>query len=141
MLVGVDRAKDPALIERAYNDGTGVTAAFNRNVLHRINRECGANFDVSAFEHLAVYDQRASRIEMRLVSSRNQVVAIPTSDGGGLARFSFSAGEFITTEYSYKYSDAAFAGLAASAGWRVARSWSDERGWFGVWLLAAPARR
>jgi dimethylhistidine N-methyltransferase len=136
-LVGVDRRKDPRVLERAYNDPAGVTAAFNRNLLVRINRECGADFDPGAFEHRAIYDEAEGRIEMRLVSRRAQRVEIPGPDGERVG-IGFAAGEHITTEYSYKYDLPGFAALAAAAGWRVERAWSDEREWFSV-LLLAPA--
>lgn len=143
MLVGVDRAKDRAIVEPAYNDAAGVTAEFNRNVLRRINRECAANFDPDAFEHLAIYDERAGRVEMRLVSQCAQVATIPGGDTTeGPVRFTFRAGEYITTEYSYKYTDPAFERLVCRSGWTVDEKWTDEREWFGVWLLrAAPAPR
>jgi len=136
MLVGVDLAKDPRVIERAYNDATGVTAAFNLNLLRRINRECEADFDLAAFEHVAVYDSAQSRVEMRLVSTRDQVVTMPVADGGAeTARFDFRGGEWITTEYSYKPTEQAFESLVELGGWQVERVWTDERRWFGVWML------
>ena len=140
MLVGVDLAKDPRLIERAYNDAAGVTAAFNLNLLRRINRECGADFDPAAFEHLAVYDDEQLRVEMRLVSARGQVVTVPVADGAAeAARFELRAGEWITTEYSYKPTERAFEALVELSGWMVETAWMDERRWFGVWMLRRTA--
>ena len=118
----------------------GVTAAFNLNLLRRINRECGADFELAAFEHVAVYDVEQSRVEMRLVSMRDQVVTVPVARGGTEAsRFAFRAGEWITTEYSYKPTEQAFEALVELSGWTVERVWTDERRWFGVWMLRRTA--
>jgi len=136
LLMGADLHKDQAVLERAYNDAAGVTAAFNLNVLARINRECGTNFDLARFRHLAFYDQERQRIEMRLVCTRACTVVIP---GRGLARalrIEFTVGDYITTEYSHKYTPAGMARLAERTGWRVEQVWTDEQCWFGVWLLA-----
>jgi dimethylhistidine N-methyltransferase len=137
-LVGVDHWKDPAVIERAYNDPEGVTADFNRNLLARMNRECGTDFDLSAFRHHAFFDEGESRVEMRLVSARPQSVSIPAqgADGAPLV-VRFAAGEHVTTEYSYKYPPGRFRELAERAGWRAEGLWTDERRWFGVWMLTA----
>lgn len=136
LLMGADLDKDPEVIERAYNDEAGVTAAFNLNLLHRINRECGADFDVDAFMHRAVYDRDAGRIEMRLVCTRDTVVHMPATGGStGPLRVAFGPGEFIITEYSHKYTQAGFEGMTARAGWQVERFWTDRRRWFGLWLL------
>jgi dimethylhistidine N-methyltransferase len=128
-LVGVDLRKDPAILVPAYNDAQGVTAAFNRNLLVRINREAGADFDVNAFEHRAIWNDEASRIEMHLVSRRAQVVRV----AGHAIRF--AAGETIHTENSYKYSPERFAALAEQAGWRIAESWTDPAQLFSLHLL------
>lgn len=138
LLIGADLQKDHALLERAYNDPEGVTAAFNLNVLSRINREYGADFDLRAFRHHAFYDEASGRIEMRLVSTRRTMVTVPAG-GPSLppSRFVFLPGDYITTEYSHKYTLASFRALAASAGWSPERVWTDERGWFSVWLLRA----
>jgi L-histidine N-alpha-methyltransferase len=136
LVIGVDRKKDKEVLIRAYNDEDGVTAAFNRNLLERINRECGANFAVSAFRHQAIYDEGEGRIEMRLVSSRAQQVRIGKGpDAVDPVEIGFRAGEHITTEYSYKYDLDEFAALASRGGWEVGRSWSDRREWFSVLLL------
>jgi dimethylhistidine N-methyltransferase len=138
LLVGVDLHKERATLERAYDDPEGVTAAFNLNLLRRINRECGADFDLGAFRHHAFYDEPRRRIEMRLVSTRRTVVTLPRRGRAGhAAAFEFRAGDYITTEYSHKYTLAAFRALAAGAGWASERVWTDERRWFSVWLLQA----
>jgi dimethylhistidine N-methyltransferase len=131
MLIGVDLEKDRRILEQAYNDAAGVTAEFNLNLLVRLNRELGANFDVAAFRHEAVWDETHSRIEMRLVSLRRQVVQLAGCS------FGFAAGEILVTEYSHKYSLAAFRALAEANGFAVARTWTDPAGLFSVQLLQA----
>ncbi|NHA13527.1 L-histidine N(alpha)-methyltransferase [Thioalkalivibrio sp. XN279] len=132
MLIGVDLVKDRATLERAYNDAAGVTAQFNLNLLVRLNRELGADFDVAAFRHQAVWDEDAARIEMRLVSTRAQRVQVAGRP------FEFAAGEVLVTEYSHKYTPAVFRSLAEGAGFRVARTWTDPEGLFSVQLLEVP---
>lgn len=132
VLVGFDMVKDPATLHAAYNDAAGVTAAFNLNVLARINGELGGGFDLGAWEHLAFYDTRAARIEMHLVSRRPQEVSVTA-----LGRtFAFARGERIHTENSHKFSPAAIEALARASGLSVAKRWTDERGWFSLVLLA-----
>jgi dimethylhistidine N-methyltransferase len=131
MLVGVDLKKDANLLHAAYNDVKGVTAAFNLNLLARINRELGGDFDLGRFAHYAFYNPMAGRIEMHLVAREAHDVNI------GNYRFHFSRGESIHTENSYKYSVPEFERLAANAGFRPAELWSDARGWFGVFGLRA----
>jgi L-histidine Nalpha-methyltransferase len=131
MLIGVDLVKDRAVLERAYNDGAGITAEFNLNLLARLNRELGADFDLSAFRHEAVWDEANSRIEMRLVSTRPQRVRV-----AGRA-FDFAGDEILVTEYSHKYSLASFRALAESGGFTVARVWTDPQQLFSVQLLDA----
>lgn len=128
-LVGVDLRKDPALLLPAYDDAQGVTAAFNLNLLQRLNREAGAGFDSAAFAHRAVWNEAEGRIEMHLVSLRQQRVRVAGHE------VAFAAGETIHTENSYKHTEAGFQGLAASAGWRPARSWTDAAGLFSLQLL------
>jgi dimethylhistidine N-methyltransferase len=136
LLIGVDLKKNPGVIERAYNDTAGVTAAFNLNLLERINRECGADFDLEAFEHSAPYDEEYGRIEMRLGSRHAQTVRIgEDASGGPLLEAHFAPGEYILTEYSHKYAPAEFDALAARSGWRIEEMWTDEREWFGIFLL------
>ena len=126
LLLGVDLKKDPAVIERAYNDAAGVTAEFNRNLLHRANRQLGADFDVDAFEHLARYNQPLGRIESYLVSQCEQQVSI------GESRFQFSAGEALGTEYSHKYDLEDIEKLAAAGGMNLRKVWTDSRRYFAV---------
>jgi len=131
LLIGVDLLKPREVLVPAYDDAAGVTAAFNLNLLERINRELDGTFDLDAFEHRAIFNADDSRIEMHLVSLEEQVVEI------GNVPFRFSAGETIHTENSYKYSREAFEGLANRAGWRVEHVWTDERSYFGVQYLVA----
>jgi len=128
LLIGVDAPKDAATLERAYDDAEGVTAAFDLNLLARINRELGADFRLSRFRHRALWNRRLSRVEMHLESVAEQVVHL----GGTAIRF--QAGETIHTESAYKWEPRAFDALAVLAGWRPERSWSDERAWFTVRL-------
>ena len=129
LLIAADLKKDHAVLDAAYNDRAGVTAAFNLNLLTRINRELGANFDPAAFRHHAFYNERRGRIEMHLVSREDQTVTV------GGAVFTFARGESVRTEFSYKYSLADFAGLATRAGLRVERVWTDAKNWFSAqWL-------
>ena len=114
VLLGVDLQKDVARIERAYNDSAGVTAEFNLNILHVLNRELGADFDVASFEHLAFYDPRRHRIEMHLVATRGLRVEIP-----GAGQFALRAGESIRTEISCKYDHSRVRALCAAAGLRI----------------------
>jgi dimethylhistidine N-methyltransferase len=131
MLIGVDLVKDREVLERAYNDAAGVTAQFNLNLLERLNRELGADFDIDGFRHEAVWDEAASRIEMRLVSRRSQCVRIAGR------QFHFGAKEILVTEYSHKYTLAGFRALARSSGFEVARVWTDPAQLFSVQLLEA----
>jgi len=133
MLVGVDLRKDRAVLEAAYDDAAGVTAAFNLNLLARINHELDGNFDLSAFQHRATYNQELGRIEMYLVSTRAQSV---TMGRIGLT-VQFAAGETIHTENSYKYSLAEINALAAAAGLQDLCFWQDTAGRFSLHFLAA----
>jgi dimethylhistidine N-methyltransferase len=128
-LVGVDLRKDPAILLPAYDDAQGVTAAFNRNLLVRLNREAGANFDLDSFTHRVVWNDAASRIEMHLESLREQVVSV------GGQPIHFAQGETIHTENSYKYAPERFAGLAQDAGWHCAQLWTDPRQLYSLHLL------
>ncbi|HEY1017343.1 MAG TPA: L-histidine N(alpha)-methyltransferase [Herpetosiphonaceae bacterium] len=131
LLIGVDLKKDPLVLHAAYNDRDEVTAAFNLNLLARMNRELSANFDLSQFRHYAFYNPLAGRIEMHLASLRDQAAHV----GGEEIRF--KRGETIWTECSYKYHPAEFAALAAGAGLRVERVWTDERQLFSIQYLTA----
>ena len=126
MLVGVDLRKDANVLHAAYNDSRKVTAAFNLNVLARINRELGADFDLKRFAHYAFYNAAAGRIEMHLVSLARQTVRIARH------RFEFDAGESIHTENSYKYSVEGFRALAAHAGYAGRKVWTDRKGLFAL---------
>jgi len=132
-LLGVDLRKDPAILLEAYNDAAGVTAAFNKNLLVRINRELGADFDLHAFQHEARWNSRLSRIEMHLVSLRAQTVAIPALD----IKVHFAVGESIHTENSYKYTPERLRTLLAATGFAPAASWTDDKKQFLV-TLARP---
>jgi dimethylhistidine N-methyltransferase len=132
MLVGVDLKKDAARLNAAYNDARGVTAEFNLNLLRRINRELGADFDLAAFRHHAFYNEAEGRIEMHLVSLAEQRVRV------GRARFAFRDGESIHTESSYKYTAEEFGELARGAGFRPERHWTDAGLEFAVHYLAVP---
>ena len=133
-LVGVDLAKDPRILERAYDDAAGVTAAFNLNLLARMNRELDADFDLRRFRHRAVWVEAAGRIEMHLVSAVEQVVRV---DG---AEIHFERGESICTEHSHKYTVDGFARLARRAGLAARRVWTDPAERFSVQYLQVPAR-
>jgi L-histidine N-alpha-methyltransferase len=129
-LVGVDLPKHPATLIAAYDDAQGVTAAFNLNLLDRLNREAGADFQPADFSHRAVWNARDSRIEMHLVSRREHSVTV----GGQAVRF--AEGETIHTENSHKYTPEAFRALALAGGWSPQRLWTDPAGLFSVHLLA-----
>lgn len=129
VLIGVDLKKDPAELEAAYNDAAGVTAEFTLNLLARCNRELGADFHLDSFQHRALWNALAGRIETHLVSTRRQMVQV----GGEV--FRFEAGEAMLVEYSCKYSPEDFARLAARAGLRVGRMWTDPQARFSLqWL-------
>lgn len=129
VLVGIDLKKDPALLHAAYNDRRGVTAAFNRNALVRLNREFGGTFPVEGFAHYAFYNPSEGRIEMHLVGDARRRVEVAGRP------FAFEEGESIVTEYSYKYSVAGFRQLAASAGLGLREVWVDSRRHFAVLYL------
>jgi dimethylhistidine N-methyltransferase len=131
MLIGIDLEKDERILQAAYNDAAGVTGEFNKNVLVRINRELGADFDLGAFVHRAIYNKERHRIEMHLIAKKPQTVHL-------LGRsFNFRAGESIHTESSYKYSLERFAALARGAGWEPKSSWTDAEEQFSVHALRA----
>ncbi|SPE50131.1 Histidine-specific methyltransferase EgtD [Verrucomicrobia bacterium] len=129
LLVGFDLKKSPQMLHAAYNDAKGVTAQFNLNLLARVNRELQGGFDLDQFQHWAFYNASAGRIEMHLVSCRQQTVAVNGH------HFAFAEGESILTEHSYKYTLDQFRGLAARAGFEAARCWSDARRWFSLQYL------
>ncbi len=126
LIIGVDLKKDARVLVRAYNDAAGITAAFNLNLLVRINRELAGTFDLTAFHHKAIYDPRSGRIEMHLVSDRAQDVMVCGR------RFHFANGESIHTENSYKYTVSEFRALAERAGWKSSRVLTDSNEQFSV---------
>ncbi len=128
-LIGVDLAKKASLIEPAYNDQEGMTAAFNRNMLRHLNHRFGADFEPDAFEHVAFYDPSESRVEMHLRCLRNQSVHLAGHE------IRLLAGETIHTESSYKYTDERFAALAADGGFRLVKTWKDPDLMFSVRYL------
>jgi len=131
MLVGVDLKKDPARLHAAYNDSRGVTAAFNLNLLARINRELGGDFDLARWRHYAFYNAPLGRIEMHLAALTGQTVNV------GNHRFAFAHGETIHTENSYKYSAEEFRALAALGGFSAHKLWTDAKGLFALFGLEA----
>jgi dimethylhistidine N-methyltransferase len=130
LLLGTDMVKDVATLVRAYDDRDGVTAAFNLNILHRLNRELGANFDTSCFRHRARWNRRESRIEMHLESTRNQCVDIPAAE----LTIQFAASETIHTESSYKFTQKTLGALLDDAGFTIKQTWTDPRQWYALTL-------
>jgi L-histidine Nalpha-methyltransferase len=128
-LLGADLRKSPKRLLPAYNDAAGVTAAFNLNMLRRLNREAGADFDMDGFRHEAIWNDGESRIEMHLVSLRDQTV---TLDG---TKITFREGETIHTENSYKHRPGKVIDIARRAGWDLRQTWQDPEGLFGVFLF------
>ncbi len=128
-IVGIDLKKDSAILEAAYNDAAGVTRDFTLNLLTRINRELDADFDLARFQHRARYNTLAGRIETHIVSLADQVVRV------GEQAISFAKDEAMLVEYSCKYSPEDFAAMAAKAGLRVVRTWTDAKNWFAVEML------
>lgn len=131
LLIGVDLRKDTATLNAAYNDGDGITARFNLNVLEHINRLADGDFSTDNFRHLAFFNETASRVEMHLESCCQQTVSLASET------LSLSAGERIHTENSYKYTVEGFQALAADAGFKPRQTWLDPSGWFSVHLLDA----
>ena len=129
VLIGADLQKDIAVLETAYNDADGITAAFNFNLLSRINEELGGDFDPQLFRHHAFYNEEFNRIEMHLESLAEQTVTVAGQS------YDFAAGETIHTESSHKYTEPQFAQLAAAAGMRVRHVWKDDDGLFSVQYL------
>ena len=128
-IIGVDMVKQPQILEAAYNDAAGVTAAFNKNLLTRLNRELNGNFDLDAFTHLACWNAELERMEMHLVSQREQAVTVAGQT------FVFTQGERLHTENSHKFTAESFTELAALAGWRVSHQWLSEAPEVGMFAL------
>ena len=142
LLLGTDLAPSPtsktvAMLEAAYDDRAGVTAAFNRNVLHRLNRELGANFRPSCFDHKAIWNAVESRVEMHLVARHGLRVHIPANSAGPAMNLIFDDGESIHTENSYKFTCARVEGLLSSAGFALEEAWQDSQHLFAVNLATA----
>ena len=135
LLLGVDLKKDAGVIEAAYNDSAGITARFNLNLLERVNRDLGADFDIDQWQHRAIYNSNAGRIEMYLISEVDQFVHVAEH------KFHFRRGEKITTEYSYKYAPEEFAALAGKAGFEFAHMWSDDARLFGAFYFTCSRSR
>jgi dimethylhistidine N-methyltransferase len=131
LIVGIDLVKDAETLTAAYNDAAGVTAKFNLNLLTRINRELGADFDLAGFCHQAFYNRERQRIEMHLASRIRQRVAVCGRT------IEFRAGETIHTENSYKYTVESFGAMARGCGWTPVAAWSDADGYFSVQALRA----
>ena len=132
LLIGVDLEKDPAVLEAAYNDASGVTAEFNMNLLRRLNAEHEADFDLDAFRHKAVYDESECRIEMRLISTQAQTVHFAGRE------IAFRENEYIITEYSHKYSIPRFLELARRAGFEPEACWTDDDELFSLHYMTVP---
>ena len=129
LLIGVDLKKSKTVLERAYNDSSGVTAEFNLNLLARANRELDANFDLEQWRHRAIYNEKAGRIEMHLISLADQSTYV------GGHTFAFAEDEHIISEFSYKYSPEEMIALANRAGLRFEKVWTDRKRLFGVFLF------
>jgi dimethylhistidine N-methyltransferase len=132
LLLGTDLVKDETTLVRAYDDGAGVTAAFNLNILHRLNRELGANFDTAFFRHRARWNRAESRIEMHLESMCDQRVDIPVAQ----LRLEFAAFETIHTESSYKFTPETLRALLDDADFTIGEIWTDPRQWYALTLAA-----
>ncbi len=130
LLLGTDMVKDEATLVRAYDDEDGVTAAFNLNLLHRLNRELGANFDTGCFRHRARWNRVESRIEMHLESTRDQCVNIPAAQ----LSLQFAAFETIHTENSYKFTESTLGALLGDAGFVIEQTWTDPQEWYTLTL-------
>jgi L-histidine Nalpha-methyltransferase len=133
LLLGTDMVKDEEALVRAYDDSGGVTAAFNLNILHRLNRELGANFDTGCFRHRARWNRAESRMEMHLESTRDQCVNIPATQ----LSVPFAALETIHTESSYKFSRKTLDALLYDAGFTIEQRWTDPREWYALTLAGA----
>jgi L-histidine Nalpha-methyltransferase len=130
LLLGTDMVKDEPTLLAAYNDIDGITAAFNLNILHRLNRELGANFDTARFRHRALWNPIESRIEMHLESTQEQVVGIEDAE----LNLHFMRGETIHTENSYKFTDQSIRTLLREVGLEIRGAWKDSRRWYTVTL-------
>jgi L-histidine Nalpha-methyltransferase len=141
ILLGTDLRKSKDQLLPAYDDAAGVTAAFNRNMLTRLNRELHTNFDLGAFEHRAIWNSAESRMEMHLVSTREQCVTFPARNNHQEFTLRFAAGETIHTENSYKFTQKRVAGLMCTAGFRTRRTWRDPQKMFCLTLASIPPQK
>jgi L-histidine Nalpha-methyltransferase len=130
LLLGTDLVKDPAILVPAYDDARGVTAEFNKNILRRINRELGANFDLASFRHIARWNSHQSRMDMSLETNRAQTVNVDLLQ----LKLKLVAGERIHTEISYKYTMSMVRTMLCKAGFKLARTWFDPQKWFALHL-------
>jgi dimethylhistidine N-methyltransferase len=130
LLLGTDMVKDESTLLAAYDDSDGITAAFNLNILHRLNRELGANFDTDCFRHRAIWNPIESRMEMHLESTREQEVSIERAD----LDVRFVPRETVHTENSYKFTDQSIQSLLSEGGFEIAGTWKDSRNWYSVTL-------
>src|SRR5580658_742812 len=130
LLLGTDMVKDEATLVGAYDDKAGVTAAFNLNVLHRLNRELGANFDTGCFRHRARWNRAESRMEMHMESTRDQSIDIPAAE----LSVQFAAFETLHTESSYKFTRETLGALLDDAGFTIEQTWTDPRQWYTLTL-------
>ena len=128
LLLGIDLRKGAEVLEPAYDDAQGITAAFNLNLLHRINSELGGTFEIGKFKHQAIYNDKEGRVEMSLVSMQEQQVELQHLG----SQLDFKKGEVIVTEYSYKYSQQEINALAEAAGFFLEHQWMDDEGWFSL---------
>jgi L-histidine Nalpha-methyltransferase len=133
LLLGADRVKDRRTLLRAYNDESGVTESFNKNMLVRMNRELGATFNPRLFQHRAIWNAEHSRMEIYLKSLIAQRVSVPALD----LEVRFARGETIHTENSYKFTEDSIGSIVERGGFEITQSWTDEREWFGVYLATA----
>jgi dimethylhistidine N-methyltransferase len=132
LLLGTDMVKEESTLLAAYDDSEGITAAFNLNILHRLNRELGATFDTSCFRHRALWNSTESRIEMHLESMQAQDVSIPQAE----LDLHFRQGETIHTENSYKFTDQGIRSLLEESGFEIGRAWKDSCKWYTVTLAS-----
>ena len=130
-LIGVDIKKDKSILDAAYNDAAGYTEAFNLNLLYRMKNELDAKIEITAFRHRAFYHEQKARVEMHLVSARDQVISV-----GGID-FEISKDETIHTENSYKFTVAEFSNLANRSGFKVIKAWVDSENLFSIQYLEA----
>ena len=136
LIIGFDLVKARGVLEAAYDDAAGVTAAFNLNALRHVNRVLQTDFQLQRFRHRAIWNPEASRIEMHLVALEDQMVTLPSSLGQTPQhRLRLRAGDHMVTEHSYKYTLEGFRALAEAAGWKTMETWTDPRGWFAVGFL------